>query len=351
MRRRFDHKTLMNKPEPSVHNLTRRGFLLTGAQAAAGAAVVSIGGASPPAAAAPAEDKAPVASTPANPAEMPYGMIGKVKISRLLLGGNLIGGWMHCRDLIYVPALFRAYVTEEKILETFRLAEQQGINTVFETGGDYVKKYNQKHKGHLQFIPHIQVDANQSEAALKDHLRELVDTGAVALYVWGVSADSLVEAGQPEKLRKAVELAKATGLPVGVGGHSLQVPVACEKFKVPCDFYVKTLHDDDYPSATPKERRTDFMWRHSDRKAYWDNMWCIDPEETIAFFKTVTKPWLAYKVLAAGAIHPREGFSYAFKNGADFIAVGMFDFQVKEDSELTSKVVRRTQQRERAWCA
>ena len=337
----------MKQPKTPGHSLTRRDFLLSGAQAATGAAAaISLTGASQV-----AEAQAPVSPAPGKPAEMPCGMIGKAKISRLLVGGNLIGGWMHCRDLKYVPALFRAYVTEEKIIETLRVAEQHGINTVFETGGNYVNKYNQKYNGHLQFIPHIKVDANETDAGLKEQLRELLDTGAVALYVWGVSADNLVEAGTPEKLLRAVEVAKGTGLPIGVGGHSLQVPMACEKLKVPCDFYVKTLHSDSYPSATPKERRTEYMWHHPDRTAFYDNMWCINPEETIAFFKTVTKPLLAYKVLAAGAIYPRDGFSYAFKNGADFIAVGMFDFQIKEDCEVAIKVIRGTQQRERPWMA
>jgi len=342
----------MKQPRTSANSVTRRDFLLTGAQAAAGAAAAaSIVGASQSAAAATAKEKAPAASASVNAAEMPCGTIGKVKISRLLLGGNLIGGFMHSRDLKYVKALFRAYVTEEKILETFRVAEQHGINTVFETGGDYVQKYNHQFNGHMQFIPHIKVEAGQSDAALKDHIQQQLETGAVALYIWGVSSDKLVEEGKPEMLLKAVELAKATGLPIGVGGHSLQVPMACEKLKVPCDFYVKTLHSDDYPSATPKEKRTDFMWQHQGNTAFWENMWCIDPEETIAFFKTVTKPWLAYKVLAAGAIYPKDGFAYAFKNGADFIAVGMFDFQIKEDSDLVCKTVRRTQERERPWLA
>jgi hypothetical protein len=340
----------MNQQNDRTTSLSRRDFLRTGAQAATGAAAaLSLAGAAVTASA--AEVAKPEASPVAPATDMPCGLIGKARISRLLLGGNLIGGWMHCRDLKYVPALFRAYVTEEKIIETLRIAEQHGINTVFETGGNYVNKYNRKYNGHMQFIPHIKVDPNETEATLKEQLRELTDTGAVALYVWGVSADNLVEAGTPEKLLKAVEVAKSTGLPIGVGGHSLQVPLVCEKLKVPCDFYVKTLHNDNYPSATPRERRVEYMWHHPGSTAFYDNMWCINPEETIAFFKTVTKPFLAYKVLAAGAIYPRDGFSYAFKNGADFIAVGMFDFQVKEDSEVAIKVLRATQQRERPWRA
>lgn len=338
----------MNEANISAENLSRRSFLLTGTQAAVGAAAAaSLNGVSP----VMAEGKAPAPAIPATLAEMPCGMIGKVKISRLLLGGNLIGGWMHARDLHYVRTLFRAYVTEQKILETFAIAEQYGINTVFETGAEYVNKYNRENRRHLQFIPHIEVKPEQTDAELRDHIQELVGTGAVALYIWGVSADKLVEAGNWAKLAKAVELAKASGLPVGVGGHSLQVPMICEKEKIPCDFYVKTLHNDNYPTATPKELRKEFMWQHRDDKIFYDNMWCINPEETIAFMKTVTKPFLAYKVLAAGAFLPREGFTFAFKNGADFIAVGMFDFQVKEDAEMVCKVLRQTKQRERPWCA
>ncbi len=324
--------------------VTRREFIRSGAQATAAVAAVTLTAQAAEAAAGVAE------SVEGERKTMDTGLIGKVKLSRMLLGGNLVGGWMHARDLKYVGALFRAYATEEKILETFHLVEQHGINTVFETGTDYVKKYNTKYNGHLQFIPHIKVTAEQTAAELKDHLRELVDTGAVALYVWGVSADRLMEDGKSAILGKAVEAAKATGLPIGVGAHSLQVPMACEKEKFPCDFYVKTLHSDNYPSATPRAQRKDFMWQNSDPRFY-DNMWCIDADETIAFMKTVEKPWIAYKVLAAGAIYPREGFPYAFKNGADFIAVGMFDFQIKENCELVNKVLRVCQSRERPWRA
>jgi NAD(P)H-dependent flavin oxidoreductase YrpB (nitropropane dioxygenase family) len=65
----------------------------------------------------------------------------------------------------------------------------------------------------------------------------------------------------------------------------------------------------------------------------------------------VTKPWLAYKVLAAGAIHPREGFKFAFENGADFIVAGMFDFQVEQDANIAEEILARLakSQRKRPW--
>jgi len=55
--------------------------------------------------------------------------------------------------------------------------------------------------------------------------------------------------------------------------------------------------------------------------------------------------------LAAGAYLPRDGFQYAFKNGADVIAVGMLDFQIKGNCEIAERTIRRNQQRERPWQA
>lgn len=298
--------------------------------------------------------KAPAADDASQNDAMPVGQIGNVRISRLLLGGNLISGWMHSRDLKYVNSLFRAYATEEKILETLSIAEKHGINTVFESGAAFVERYNRECGGKMQFIPHIKVETTQSEADLTAHIQAQVDSGAAALYIWGVSGDTLIRAGEVGRLAKAVELAKKHNLPVGVGGHSLQVPMECEKHGVPCDFYVKTFHQDDYDSATPKPLRKDFMWLPSPEgqpEGWYDNMWCIDPVETAQFMRTVGKPWLAFKVLAAGAYYPRDGFSFAFDNGADFIAVGMLDFQIKANSELMPKVVRRAQDRPRPWRA
>ena len=80
-----------------------------------------------------------------------------------------------------------------------------------------------------------------------------------------------------------------------------------------------------------------------------DNYWCMDPKETIAFMSELERPWIAYKVLAAGAINPRAGFKHAFENGADFAAVGMFDFQIAEDVAVANAVLKTTQNRDRSW--
>jgi len=65
------------------------------------------------------------------------------------------------------------------------------------------------------------------------------------------------------------------------------------------------------------------------------------------------EPWIAFKILAAGAIEPKDGFKYAFENGADLICVGMYDFQVVEDSNITLEALNSStlHSRKRRWLA
>ena len=76
-------------------------------------------------------------------------------------------------------------------------------------------------------------------------------------------------------------------------------------------------------------------------------MWCIKPEETIKFMRSVKKPWIAFKVLAADAIEPQKDFKFAFENGADFANVGMFDFQVRQDAIITRDIINEIKRKDR----
>jgi hypothetical protein len=82
-----------------------------------------------------------------------------------------------------------------------------------------------------------------------------------------------------------------------------------------------------------------------------DNMWCASASDVTAFFQKCKTPWIAYKVLAAGALNPEEAFKYAFENGADFICVGMFDFQVIPNANIVYNTLTGDLKRERQWFA
>ncbi len=263
----------------------------------------------------------------------PLAPIGDKKFSRMILGGNLIGGWAHARDLIYVSKLVKAYHHKTKIFETLLLAEKCGINAILTNPilAQVINEYWKQHIGKIQFIS----DCGGED--LLERVQVSIDSGAAACYVQGGVADQLVQEGKIELIGKAVDLIRKNNLPAGIGAHFIETITACVDFGLKPDFWVKTLHHRNYWSAnTPTEN---------------DNIYCRKPEATIEFMKTQTIPWIAFKILAAGAIPPKEGFQYAFENGADFICVGMYDFQIVEDVNLVMEILNGKMNRQRLWYA
>lgn len=322
----------------AASDVSRRKFIHDGAAIAACAAI-----AAQTATAVASGARPPVA--PGLKGTLPAGKIGKLKLSRLISGGNLISGWAHSRDLHYVPSLMRAYNTPEKVLDTLQLLEEHGVNAII---ADPVKKpkevlsrYWKERGGKMQWIAEGHPDMED----WKTNIQESIDFGAAAVYVQGVKADLFHKAGRLDLLGKCVDFIKSKGVPGGIGAHKLEVIMDSEKAGFNPDFYVKTLHHSGYWSSRRPEQREDVV------DCRTDNYWDLEPEKTAAFMQEVQKPWIAFKVLAAGAIRPQSGFKYAFENGADFICVGMFDFQVEQNVELVRSLVPEARNRERAWMA
>ena len=172
-------------------NLNRRSFLKKSIIASTGASLgLSL------------EEKALLAKAkekPTTPASegsvkgLPMGRIGNVKISRLICGGNLINGYAHSRDLIYVSALLKHYFTDEKIMETWQICEENGINTAVlsNTDGDQegiriLNKYWKQRGGKIQWIAQCQPELND----LTTNIKRAIDNGAVGAFVLGNVGDS-----------------------------------------------------------------------------------------------------------------------------------------------------------------
>ena len=271
--------------------------------------------------------------------QVPHSRIGNLELSRVILGGNLIGGWAHARDLIYVSKLVKAYHHRDKIFETFLLAEKCGINAFLTNPVlcGVINDYWRRDIGGIKFISDCG-GANLTEGIMKS-----VDNGASALYVHGGVADTLARENRLDEIANAVELMRRNDLPAGIGGHALDTVKKCVEYGIEPDFWMKTLHRTDYWSAQNGE--------NDNGLGLQDNLWCSNPDETVAYMRTVKQPWIAFKTLAAGAYHPKDGFNYAFANGADFICVGMYDFQIVDDVNIALKVLNGELKRERPWMA
>ena len=255
----------------------------------------------------------------------------------------MISGWAHSRDLHYVPSLMRHYNTDQKVLDTLQLLEEHGVNALIADPAKNVKqvlaRYWTERGGKMLWIAegHPEVDD------WKTDLKASVDFGASAIYVQGVKSDRFYKEGKLDLLGKCVDFVKSRGIPAGIGAHQLEVIVESEKNKYGADFYVKTLHSNNYWSARRPEQSAFVIYNLADN--YWD----MHPEKTIAFMQEVQKPWIAFKVLAAGALKPEYAFRFALEKGADFICVGMFDFQIAQNVALVRDLLPSVQNRERSW--
>lgn len=314
-----------------AENMNRRGFLKGSIAASAGATL----GLSLEEQILLAEEKETaqrprVSSAEPTSERLPFGKIGDVEISRLICGGNLVAGYAHAKDgdfrLAYVSRLMLTYFTEDKILQTLELAEASGINTIVLNNLDrdfkpirVLDRYRRERGGKMQWIAQCNPDPDDVTANCK----LAIDHGAVGAFAQGGFGDRWSRDERIELLGKFVDFAKQNGLIAGIGGHTVDMLRAVEKSAVNPDFYFKTLNNVGYASLTP--------------------------EETVNVMEKVNKPWIAYKVLGAGRTSPTKGFKYAFENGADFICVGMFDFQITEDVNIASSALSIAQKRGRPW--
>lgn len=251
------------------------------------------------------------------------GMFGKHEISRLIIGGNLISGSAHAGELLYQSALMTHYFTTEKILETWTLAEHNGINTTLMRADPHImehyRKFTRERGGKLQWIAQSapeQGDPIENAKRARDH-------GAIGIYLHGNVSDNFVKEGKAEEIGRILHGFRQAGLMAGVGAHLLETVQGSEKAKLDPDFYMFTINRMNYYSSAPAE--------------------------IAAFMKNIKKPWIGFKVLGAGRDKPLEGFQHAFEKGADFIAVGMFDWQVRDDTAHVQEMLAKGLTRDRLW--
>jgi len=283
---------------------------------------------------------------------LPKGKLGEIEMSRIILGCNLMGGGAHSRDLEYVHDLSRYYNTEKKIFETLSLCEQAGIDSTNMVSRFFrlFNRYKEITGSSMKTVCQLHLTQESKDPFLE--LRQLTDFGATTMYIQGANADTLVKNGRLDLMEEALELIRLQGIPAGIGAHSIEVLIACEKAGLIPDFYYKTMHHDRYWSAHPMEFREEFSvdgQRSEDHNRIHDNMFDLFPDRTIEVIKEIEVPVVGFKVLAAGAIKPGDGFRYAFENGADFICVGMFDWQVIENVNTAISVLSGELNRERKW--
>jgi hypothetical protein len=251
------------------------------------------------------------------------GKFGKYEVSRLIIGGDPVSGIAHAGELVYQADFMKQYFNTSKILETLTIAEQNGINTLLMRADDRIishfNMFRKERGGTLQWI----ATSAPEQGSPVENSKRARDNGAIAVYLHGGVADKLVKDGKVDEVGQIVEGFKKVGIMAGIGAHMLDTARACVEARIDPDFYMVTINRVNY--------------------------YCSEAAEVGIFMRSIKKPWIAFKVLGAGRVKPQEGFRLAFEHGGDFLAVGMFDWQIRDDVAHVQEMLAKGIDRDRNW--
>ena len=233
---------------------------------------------------------------------LPTIRLGTLEVSRFILGSNPFWGYSHKSPRL--DEEMRRHHTDERIMQILDEAADCGLTALasppderwLNIWADYLEK-----GGRLK-IWISQCHGNPEQ--MPEEIDRSIQAGAQAVFIQGLRAEEQFSLGNFNVLRSWIEQIKEAGLPAGVAAHWPEVHPELERRKFPTDFYYQCFYNvsksDDYSAA--------------------------ERERAVAMIKTLGKPVVAYKILAAGRLPASAGFEYAFNHLArkDGVCVGIY---------------------------
>ena len=217
----------------------------------------------------------------------------------------------------------RNYYTVDKIKETLRQCEEAGINTWQSRGDNFIMRVLNEHRlegGRLQWIGQT---ASERRDAMKN-IHQISEYEPIAIYHHGSRTDHHFRKGTFEEVEKALDEIHGLGFVTGLGTHLPEVVLYSEEHGLDTDFYMFSLYN---------------MTDRGDG---------YDPEDRVKACEVINKikkPFLAFKIMAAGRNDPKEAFEFALRNikPADAVVVGMYTKhqpdQVFENARIVSSII------------
>lgn len=242
---------------------------------------------------------------------VPTVYLGGLQVSRFILGSNPFAGFSHqspARD-----AEMRGWYTAERIVETLFQAERLGVNAVVARGDNHMAsclKCYWRAGGTMRWIAQTASEAATPSAGA----RFCLDHGASACFIHGGVVDHLVAQGRFTELAAAVDVIKAAGLPAGIAGHELEGFYWAEQH-LDLDFYMAC-----YYRPTPRQDSPHHIRGAEERFDVEDR------DERVALIRTLSRPAIHYKILAAGRTPPAKAFAFAAQHmrPGDAVCVGVY---------------------------
>ncbi len=237
--------------------------------------------------------------------------IGDIEVSRFILGSNPFSGFSHQgvdrdREMVH-------YYNCENIKRVLKEAESLGVNTLIARGDHHMQRVMMEYwdqGGTLQWFGQTCPELGPPEKTLTLVSR----AGAPACHIHGGYTDHLMANGELDKLRPSVEHGRKLGLTIGCAGHITDTIRWVEE-NLDVDYYMCSYYNP-IPRKVNAEHQagTQEMYLEEDRQAMTD------------LIRTLSKPVIHYKVLAAGRNDPKEALEVVARTmrPGDAVCIGIY---------------------------
>jgi hypothetical protein len=237
--------------------------------------------------------------------------IGGLSVSRMIIGGNPFSGFSHQspeRD-----HEMREYYTAQRVMDTFRKAEEVGITTAIVRADEHMRTLLSRYwsdGGTIQWI----AQTCPEEGPHLSHLDDAIKSGAKAVFIHGGMMDHLLATDGLNDLPAAMDHVRRAGLPVGVAGHDPRVFRWAEA-NLDVDFYMCSYYNPTSREETPSHDSNTKEWFRSE-----------DRDTMVELIATLSKPAIHYKVMAAGRNDPAEALGFVARHlrDCDAVCVGYY---------------------------
>ena len=259
---------------------------------------------------------------------MDYIELGKMKVSRFILGSNPFSGFSH--QGTEMDLAMKRYYTTETIKNTMREAEALGINTLIGRTDFHIMRVLFEYwdqGGTLQWFAQTCPEVGDHVACVN----RAASGGAKACHVHGGVMDHLLAQGRLGEIPPVIDLIRGKGMLAGIAGHNAKVFEWAER-NLDVDYYMCS-----YYNPIHRDERAEHV---SDMEEWYLEE---DRRTMTALIKTLSKPVIHYKVMAAGRNDAAEALAYVAQRlrGGDAVCVGVFPDgkpdMLREDAELLSR--------------
>jgi len=265
---------------------------------------------------------------------LPKVRFGDSEISRLVVGCNQFYGYSHFNHIL--DELMREWNTPERVCQTLRLCEANGINAYQYAHNERSFSDMERHRANGGKV-HL-VGVSFGPTPIEDVVKRL---RPIAMYHHGEAVDVLFRDGKMDQVREYAKRLRQTGVLVGVGTHKPEVVEYVEERGWDVDFYLLCAYD---RTRTPEEiRKLLGVLPTPASEVYLET----DPPRAYRVAKQTPKTCFLFKILAAGRLtsSPQlidSAFKTAFESikPKDCVVVGMYPRYKDEVKENCDRVRR-----------